>query len=131
MRKLKCIRGKSNACRFCDAQHLDCSLPVRNQAVPRVEQQSKRALAAQPLSTVQSPGGVPHRASSAQLLHDVVKQDLQLPPVEVCNEIVDLYFQILHDKQHALFHPPTFIRAQREGTAPPILVLAIITYTAR
>ncbi|RDW77843.1 hypothetical protein BP5796_05695 [Coleophoma crateriformis] len=132
-RKLKCsVQSKSQACQFCQAQNLECSLSPRDRVLARQEHRSKRILAAQPQSPIQSPKNDRHQGSNtAQLFQGAAKLNLKLPPIEVCNEIVDLYFQILHDKQHSLFHYPTFIRAQREGTVPPIIILAIITYTAR
>jgi Fungal specific transcription factor domain len=54
-----------------------------------------------------------------------------LPEEALCNELVDLYFDIMHDKQHALFHRPTFIADQRQGRAPMVLVWAMIALAAR
>lgn len=49
----------------------------------------------------------------------------------VCDELVDIYFDLIHDKQHALFHRPTFIAQQRSGQAPAFLVLAMQALSAR
>lgn len=49
----------------------------------------------------------------------------------VCNELVDIYFDLIHDKQHSLFHRPTFIADQREGRAPMVLVYAMMALAAR
>jgi hypothetical protein len=47
------------------------------------------------------------------------------------NELVDLYFRLIHDKQHSLFHPPTFIASVRENKAAMVLVFAILSLAAR
>ena len=44
---------------------------------------------------------------------------------------MDLYFDLIHDKQYALFHRPTFIEQQRSGEAPAFLVLAMQALSAR
>ncbi|KAJ5318345.1 hypothetical protein N7476_004765 [Penicillium atrosanguineum] len=49
----------------------------------------------------------------------------------LCDELVDLYFEMIHDKQHALFHRPTFIAQQRSGQATAFLVLAMQALSAR
>ena len=49
----------------------------------------------------------------------------------LCNELVDLYFDLMHDKQHALFHRPSFISRQRSGQAPVFIVLAMMAIVAR
>lgn len=49
----------------------------------------------------------------------------------LCNELVDLYFDLIHDKQHILFHRPTFVADQRKGQAPMVLVYAIMALAAR
>ncbi|KFZ17278.1 hypothetical protein V501_01808 [Pseudogymnoascus sp. VKM F-4519 (FW-2642)] len=47
------------------------------------------------------------------------------------NELVDLYFKLIHDKQHSLFHPLTFIASVYEGRAPIFLVFAMMSLAAR
>lgn len=53
------------------------------------------------------------------------------PPHVVCNELVDLYFDIIHDKDHILFHRPSFISAQRRGVADMMHVSAMMALAAR
>jgi hypothetical protein len=53
------------------------------------------------------------------------------PPQSICDELVNIYFDYMHDKQHALFHRPSFIANQREGCAPTVLVAAIMALSAR
>jgi Fungal specific transcription factor domain len=53
------------------------------------------------------------------------------PEQSVCDELVDLYFDYLHDKQHSLFHRPSFVADQRKGHAPPMIVAAMMALSAR
>ncbi|OAL55111.1 hypothetical protein IQ07DRAFT_528404 [Pyrenochaeta sp. DS3sAY3a] len=50
---------------------------------------------------------------------------------ELCNHLVDLYFEIIHDKQHILFHRPTFLSQQRIGIAPEYIVWGMAAIAAR
>ncbi|KAF5982732.1 putative alpha-glucosidase (maltase) [Fusarium bulbicola] len=54
-----------------------------------------------------------------------------LPSQEMCNSLVDIYFDLIHDKDHTRFHRPSFIKAQREGRAEMMHVLAIMALAAR
>ncbi|KAL4769805.1 bacterial alpha-L-rhamnosidase-domain-containing protein [Aspergillus nidulans var. acristatus] len=56
---------------------------------------------------------------------------LSLPPESVCNELVDLYFDLIEEKQLLLFHRTTFIAEQRAGRVPEFLVLGMIALMAR
>lgn len=49
----------------------------------------------------------------------------------LCHELVVIYFDLIHDKQHILFHRPTFIADQQQGRAPMVLVYAIMALAAR
>ncbi|KAH8689435.1 hypothetical protein BGW36DRAFT_330143 [Talaromyces proteolyticus] len=53
------------------------------------------------------------------------------PSQEICNQLVDLYFDLIHDKDHALFHRPSFITAQRQGLADMMHVSAMMALGAR
>ncbi|KAL2826021.1 hypothetical protein BJY01DRAFT_256123 [Aspergillus pseudoustus] len=61
--------------------------------------------------------------------------DLALPtsdiPADVCNELVDLYFDLIHDKQHIIFHRHSFVQEQRHGRAADFLVLGMVALMAR
>jgi alpha-L-rhamnosidase len=54
-----------------------------------------------------------------------------LPPPAICNELVDLYFDLIDEKQIILFHRNTFIAAQRAGQVPDFIVLGMIALVAR
>jgi Fungal Zn(2)-Cys(6) binuclear cluster domain len=48
----------------------------------------------------------------------------------LCNELVVIYFDMIHDKQHILFHRPTFIANHLNGQAPMVLIYAIMALAA-
>jgi hypothetical protein len=54
-----------------------------------------------------------------------------LPDQHLRDELVDIHFDLHHDKRYALFDPPTFIAEQRMGKAPTFLVLGISALVAR
>ena len=54
-----------------------------------------------------------------------------IPDQALCDELVGLYFDLIHDKQHILFHRPSFTAAQRRGESPLVLVYSIIALAAR
>lgn len=56
---------------------------------------------------------------------------LQLPPVELCIEIVTAYFRYVHDPTHQMFHYPSFISNLRRREVPQSIILAIIALGAR
>ncbi|KAL4874353.1 cutinase-domain-containing protein [Aspergillus karnatakaensis] len=56
---------------------------------------------------------------------------LQFPPESVCNELVDLYFDFIEEKQLILFHRNSFTAAQRAGQVADFLVLGMIAMVAR
>ncbi|KIW17029.1 hypothetical protein PV08_04220 [Exophiala spinifera] len=57
--------------------------------------------------------------------------DNLFPPQDVCNELVDLYFDIIHDKDHMLFHRPTFVSAHRKGMVDMTHIAAMMALAAR
>ena len=56
---------------------------------------------------------------------------MPLPPQELCLELVELYFDLIHDQFHSLFHRPSFIGQIRNGTAPRVLLFAMMALSAR
>ncbi|KAL2820166.1 hypothetical protein BDW59DRAFT_164779 [Aspergillus cavernicola] len=57
--------------------------------------------------------------------------DSRFPPESLCNELVDLYFDLIDEKQLVLFHRNTFIAAQRAGQVADFLVLGMVALMAR
>lgn len=56
---------------------------------------------------------------------------MPLPPLELCLELVELYFDLIHDQFHSLFHRPSFIELVRKRTAPRVLLFAMMALSAR
>lgn len=53
------------------------------------------------------------------------------PPLSICIELVNLYFDFIHDQFHSLFHRPRMIEDVEEGRAPPVILLAMMGLSAR
>jgi hypothetical protein len=47
------------------------------------------------------------------------------------SELVDLYFDFVHDKFHSLFHKPTIVEDVRNGRLPMVLVYGMAALSAR
>ncbi len=49
----------------------------------------------------------------------------------LCEELVNLYFRYIHDTLHSLFHQPSLLEDLRAGTIPQVILLSIISLSAR
>lgn len=54
-----------------------------------------------------------------------------LPPKELSEELINLYFRYIHVAFHVLFHRPSFVAAFEDGSLPRILLYAVIGLSAR
>jgi len=54
-----------------------------------------------------------------------------LLPLDVCIELVELYFDLVHDQFHSLFHRPSFVASVHDGVAPKVLLFAMMAFSAR
>jgi hypothetical protein len=54
-----------------------------------------------------------------------------LPTKSLCTELVQLYFDYVHDQFHTLFHPPSFMEDMNRGQTPRILLYGMIALSAR
>lgn len=54
-----------------------------------------------------------------------------LPPPTVCNHLVNLYFDYIHDQFHTLFQKPAFMADLASDRVPTVILLAIIALSAR
>jgi Fungal specific transcription factor domain. len=54
-----------------------------------------------------------------------------LPTKSLCAELVQLYFDYVHDQFHTLFHPPSFVEEMNRGQAPRILLYGMMALSAR
>ena len=46
-------------------------------------------------------------------------------------ELVELYFDLIHDQFHSLFHRPSFMDLVRQRSAPPVILYAMMALSAR
>ncbi|PMD49022.1 hypothetical protein L207DRAFT_627652 [Hyaloscypha variabilis F] len=121
IRKRRCLPTASDvngSCQLCKQQSIPCSLTRRsgqNRPIAPVDDQLS------PAST-----------SSATASHIFPGDPLQLlPPRPVLDELIELYFQLIHDGPHTLFHKPTFLSRLQENMVPNFLILAVISLSTR
>ncbi|SPO06043.1 uncharacterized protein DNG_08732 [Cephalotrichum gorgonifer] len=50
---------------------------------------------------------------------------------DLCNELIELYFDLIHDRQHIIFHRPSFTAEQHAGAVTDYLLLGILALAAR
>ncbi|KAN0102568.1 Fungal specific transcription factor domain containing protein [Hyaloscypha variabilis] len=53
------------------------------------------------------------------------------PSPSICLELVNLYFDFIHDQFHSLFHKPSFVEDVTRGQASPVILLAMMALSAR
>lgn len=63
--------------------------------------------------------------------NETAETRMTLPPLELCLELVELYFDLIHDQMHSLFHRPSFIEQVKNGAAPRGLLFAMMALSAR
>jgi hypothetical protein len=108
-RKCHTERGAST-CSYCDERGFNCH---RGGTPLKARRHENTGMA------IQSPGS--ERAETG----------MPFPPWELCLELVELYFDLIHDQFHSLFHRPSFIEQVRKGTAPRVLLFAMMALSAR
>ncbi|KAH7346989.1 hypothetical protein BKA66DRAFT_576554 [Pyrenochaeta sp. MPI-SDFR-AT-0127] len=118
-RKKRCAPGATGyPCKECTSRDVKCSLAAEGGQVLRTPHKTT-GRAHHPL--------LPRSESfveGSSPLGDFTIQD-------VCEQLVDLYFEVVHEKQHIIFHQPTFVAEQRLGTAPEYLVWGMAAVAAR
>jgi hypothetical protein len=62
---------------------------------------------------------------------DELEGDCTLPNQTICTELVQLYFDYVHDKFHSLFHRPSLLEDLRRGQAPDHLIYGMLALSAR
>jgi hypothetical protein len=70
---------------------------------------------------------VPHACASS----DEVLLELPSINMQTREHLVDLYLQLIHDKPHTLFHPPTLRAQVREDAVPRVILFSIMSLAAR
>lgn len=62
---------------------------------------------------------------------DDLEGECTLPDQSLCIELVQLYFDYVHDKFHSLFHRPSLMEDLRRGQAPDHLIYGMLALSAR
>ncbi|KFY07074.1 hypothetical protein V492_07472 [Pseudogymnoascus sp. VKM F-4246] len=110
-RRRKCTSGRGpTACLYCTERGITC---IRNSGAPSPSSRSYSAPLSPPVARQPAPAGLP------------------LPPLALCLELVELYFDFIHDKFHSIFHRPSLTEDVRQGVVPPVILFAIFALSAR
>lgn len=64
-------------------------------------------------------------------IHALTSKCKLLPPLDLCEDLIELYFRYIHVSFHVLFHKPSFLAAFKDGSLPKILLFAVIGLSAR
>ena len=54
-----------------------------------------------------------------------------MPPLSICEELLGLYIFHVNDKFHSLFHSPSLLDDIARGVLPNVVLLAIMSLSAR
>ncbi|CAG8360779.1 unnamed protein product [Penicillium salamii] len=112
-RRRKCdIRRPGLACTYCSARNLTCT-------------RAESSVAKAPESV--SDKSTPVSRSDALL----ESESCTLPEQTLCRDLVQLYFDYVHDKFHSLFHRPSLMEDMLRGQAPKILIYGMLALSAR
>ncbi|KAL2862810.1 uncharacterized protein BJX67DRAFT_289670 [Aspergillus lucknowensis] len=136
-RKKRCIVPQpGGSCTFCAGKRRKCDIADDTGTLDRGSRAGSglppiHPLRQDPRITPSVPGVVPTTTPGASSTTSTPGLDPRFPPASVCNELVDLYFDLIHEKQLILFHRHTFITSQRAGETSDFIVLGMIALVAR
>ncbi|KAF2459632.1 hypothetical protein BDY21DRAFT_338784 [Lineolata rhizophorae] len=120
----------AKACKQCRTSKRKCSLMEgRGSCAPCAQRKLQCSLASQTgreSSRLHRPI-LPQKADSTAS----TSGDLDDISSEVCDDLVDLYLRLIHDKPHTLFHPRTIRERIQRGTAPKGIVYCIMALGGR
>lgn len=123
-RRRKCeVTGPGQACIYCEKRNVQCSFTVI--AVGK-DDHTTSWHSSSPIQTEAN-------AHDSELVRWPARGSpaISLPPTVLCEEIVSLYFQYIHDTFHSLFHKPSLLEDVRNGTISRLILLSIISLAAR
>lgn len=107
-RRRRCeSRAPGLACRFCVARGLSCSSGGSGKGVHG------------------------HDVPFSNTFYPRQTDNRLLPTKSLCAELVQLYFDYVHDQFHTLFHPPSFEEDMNRGQVPPILLYGMMALSVR
>lgn len=121
-RKQRCeFKDESRtACHYCESRSLECSF---SREPWRVGWSGPPESPITVSSSATAPESVQKSASSSA--------ESGMPPQEVCEDLIQVYFSTMHNTHHALFHRPTFMKDFNEGNIPQVILLSIFALIAR
>lgn len=117
-RRCRFLNGPTSSCEYCASKRLNCagfhptSAPSSSSAAP---------LPSEPSAGANGGGGEIVRSKST----------VEIPPLEVCSELLSLYFDYIHDQFHSLFHRPSLEADLANGNVPMVILYAIVGLAAR
>jgi hypothetical protein len=105
------------ACTYCSERGIQCTRDSSSNSQPAVP--SNNSLVSNSLL----PRIIPSQA--------VAQASNSLPPPSVCLELVNLYFDFIHDQFHSLFHKLSVLEDVKQGHASTVILLAMMALSAR
>ncbi|KAJ4365954.1 hypothetical protein N0V95_000329 [Ascochyta clinopodiicola] len=127
-RRRKCIyptgtrHDRVIACEYCRSRALHCvQRPPEGGYYAQRQARIEEFEAGQQTSA--SPRGPPTPASS--------QSPSDLPPVPLRLELVNLYFDYIHDQFHSMYHRPSFTEDVARERVPRIILLAVFALSSR
>lgn len=114
-RRCRFPNGPNASCEYCVSKRLKCtgfqptSAPSTSASIRSLDE--------------------PARSGDGEIVQS--KSAVGLPPLEVCSELVSLYFDYIHDQFHSLFHRPSLEADLANGKVPLVILYAIIGLAAR
>lgn len=117
-RRRRCeIRAPGAPCIYCYDRRLSCTSSEPSKMLELND--SARFLNYQPSFDIPTPIDISRKGKA------------HLPDQSLCTELVQLYFDYVHDQFHTLFHKPSFMENLLQGQAPSILVNGMMALSAR
>lgn len=128
-RRRKCeFPGPGLPCTYCLSRRIQCTGSSRiNRVLPRQHSASSEKNGKPTLAS----DVVPSTLLSVDVSPAQLNKTPSLPPQALCVELVNLYFDFIHDQFHSLFHRKTFEEDLRRGKVPPVVLYAMMALSAR
>lgn len=124
-RKRRCTFIPSlNSCKECISKDAKCSLSDQSGTLADKPRGTRRPLLPLQQGSAILPGLHKGAVTSPQAICDT-------PDHELITELVALYFDLIHDKQHILFHPPSFLVQYHAGQVTDFLIWAMAALASR
>ncbi|KFZ06585.1 hypothetical protein V501_07271 [Pseudogymnoascus sp. VKM F-4519 (FW-2642)] len=117
-RRCRFSNGPNSSCEYCASKRLKCT---------GFQPTSAPSAGASIRSLDEASGGA--HSGNGEIVQS--KSAVGLPPLEVCSELVSLYFDYIHDQFHSLFHRPSLETDLANGKVPLVILYAIIGLAAR